>query len=245
MAYETFAFVYDEVMDETLYPQWLSFAKRHLPQETKQVLELACGTGALAVAFAKEGYQVTALDLSEEMLMVASERAVTVGADVQFVQGNMLDLSETGQYEAITCFSDSLCYMANRQEVQQVFDEVYQALTENGTFLFDVHSTYQIDTVFPEYSYHYQTEDFAFLWDSYPGTKDHSIEHFLTFFVKETPQGEAFIRHDELHQERTYSLDNYLRMLENAGFLSVKAYADFTDEAPDTNSQRWFFVCRK
>lgn len=47
----------------------------------------------------------------------------------------MLDLSEVGQYQAITCFSDSLCYMANRQEVQQVFDEVYQALEEEGTFI--------------------------------------------------------------------------------------------------------------
>ena len=38
--------------------------------------------------------------------------------------------------------------MKNRQEVQQVFDEVYQALEENGRFLFDVHSTYQVDEVF-------------------------------------------------------------------------------------------------
>ena len=32
---------------------------------------MACGTGALAVDFAKSGYDVTALDLSEEMLMIA------------------------------------------------------------------------------------------------------------------------------------------------------------------------------
>ena len=96
---------------------------------------MACGTGALAVDFAKSGYDVTALDLSEEMLMIASERAFEEEVPVQFVQGNMLDLSEVGQYQAITCFSDSLCYMANRQEVQQVFDEVYQALEEEGTFI--------------------------------------------------------------------------------------------------------------
>jgi len=40
MAYETFAFVYDEVMDETLYQQWLDFSKRHLPSETCNILEL-------------------------------------------------------------------------------------------------------------------------------------------------------------------------------------------------------------
>ncbi|MCD4926564.1 MAG: SAM-dependent methyltransferase, partial [Enterococcus faecalis] len=52
MAYETFAFVYDEVMDESLYQKWLDFSNRHLPQGTQQILEMACGTGALAVDFA-------------------------------------------------------------------------------------------------------------------------------------------------------------------------------------------------
>lgn len=245
MTYETFAFVYDEVMDEGLYEKWLAFSKRHLPQKTKSILELACGTGALAVDFAKEGYEITALDLSEEMLMMASERAAQAEVTVQFVQGNMLDLSEVGQYEAITCFSDSLCYMSNRQEVQQVFDEVYQALETEGTFIFDVHSIYQIDTVFPEYSYHYQTDEFAFLWDSYQGEKKHSIEHFLTFFVKDHEGDERFTRQDELHKERTYTMENYLVMLESAGFININVYADFTDDKPSDESRRWFFVCQK
>lgn len=242
MAYETFAFVYDEVMDTSLYQRWLDFTKRHIESDTKRILELACGTGALAVAFAKEGYEVTGLDLSEEMLMVASERAFEEEVAVQFVAGNMLDLSEVGNYPVITCYSDSLCYMANRQEVQQVFDEVYQALEEDGIFLFDVHSTYQIDEVFPDYSYHYQTDDFAFLWESYAGEKAHSIEHFLTFFVQE---GELFRRIDELHQERTYPLADYLMMLESAGFSSVEPYADFIDSEPNEKSRRWFFVAKK
>ena len=246
MAYETFAFIYDEVMDETLYQQWLDFSKRHLPKDARNILELACGTGALAVAFAKDGYHVTGLDLSEEMLMIASQRAYDEEVSIQFVEGNMLDLSEMGQYQAITCFSDSLCYMKNEQEVQQVFDEVYQALEEKGRFLFDVHSIYQIDTVFPEYSYHYQNEQFAFLWDSYPGKEKHSIEHFLTFFVADPQQGSGtFIREDELHQEQTYSLESYLRMLENSGFSKVEAYADFTDNQPSEESKRLFFVAYK
>ncbi len=245
MAYETFAFIYDEVMDETLYQRWLAFSKRHLQEDTKNILELACGTGALAVAFAKDGYEVTGLDLSEEMLMIASQRAYEEDVSIQFVEGNMLDLSEIGQYQAITCFSDSLCYMKNRQEVQQVFDEVYQALEENGRFLFDVHSTYQVDEVFPEYSYHYQGDNFAFLWDSYLGSEKHSIEHFLTFFVEEPEGSGQFIREDELHEERTYPLESYLRMLENSGFSKVEAFSDFTDEAASEKSKRWFFVAYK
>lgn len=242
MAYETFAFVYDEVMDTSLYQRWLEFSLRHLG-ERKEILELACGTGALAVEFAKEGFDVTALDLSEEMLMIASERAIDAEVPIQFVAGDMLDLSDIGTYQAITCFSDSICYMQNEMDVQQVFDGVYQILEEDGRFIFDVHSTYQMDEVFPAYSYHYQTEEFAFLWDSYRGEEPHSIEHFLTFFVEDA-EGH-FIREDELHQEKTYPLETYLILLENAGFSQVETYADFIDSEPNEKSRRWFFVCHK
>ncbi|MBM7707939.1 class I SAM-dependent DNA methyltransferase [Enterococcus lemanii] len=242
MAYETFAFVYDEVMDTSLYQRWLDFSIRHL-QDKKQVLELACGTGALAVAFAKEGFEVTALDLSEEMLMIASERAQESEVEIQFVIGDMLDLAEVGTYEAVTCFSDSICYMEDEIQVQEVFDGVYKLLEENGIFVFDVHSTYQMTEVFPNYSYHYQTDDFAFLWDSYQGKEKYSIEHFLTFFV-ENEEG-LFIREDELHQEKTYPLATYQMMLENAGFQKIATYADFIDSEPNEKSRRWFFVCQK
>ncbi|MGX7203984.1 class I SAM-dependent DNA methyltransferase [Enterococcus pingfangensis] len=242
MAYETFAFVYDEVMDDTLYQQWLDFSLRHLPESTNQVLELACGTGALAVAFAEHGFEVTGLDLSEEMLTLASDRAIQAEVAINWVAGDMLDLTDIGTYQAVTCFSDSLCYMQNAQQVKQVFAGVYQLLKTAGTFIFDVHSTYQIDEVFPEYSFHDQTEEFAFLWDSYPGEEEHSIEHFLTFFVKK--EGEVFERFDELHKERTYPLARYQKMLTEVGF-NVEVFADFTDEQPDETSKRWFFVCQK
>ncbi|MGG5368630.1 class I SAM-dependent DNA methyltransferase [Enterococcus sp. AZ196] len=241
MAYETFAFVYDEVMDESLYQQWLDFSLRHLPKATNQILELACGTGALAVEFAKNGFEVTGLDLSEEMLTLASDRAFQEDVSVNWIAGDMLDLTDIGNYQAVTCFSDSLCYMQDATQVQQVFEGVYQLLEESGIFIFDVHSIYQIDEVFPEYSFHDQTEDFAFLWDSYSGDSAHSIEHFLTFFVK---QGEKFERFDELHRERTYPLEQYQEMLTEAGF-KVAVFADFTDEAPNEASKRWFFVCQK
>jgi SAM-dependent methyltransferase len=242
-AYETFAFVYDEVMDESLYQKWLLFTKSKLPAGTHSILELACGTGALACEFAKEGYQVTGLDLSEEMLMVAYNRAVEEAVNVAWVIGDMLDLDDSEKFQAVTCFSDSICYMRNAQEVQQVFDGVYNALEDDGVFIFDVHSTYKIDHVFPNYSFHENEEDFAFLWDSYPGEKSHSIVHELTFFVKN--EEEHFNRYDEIHQERTYEIDYYQMMLESSGFMNVKVYADFEDHVPKPTSERIFFVCKK
>ena len=63
--YETFAKIYDEVMDENLYLDWLDFTCRHLHKKQQNLLELACGTGILSVELANLGFNVTGLDFTE------------------------------------------------------------------------------------------------------------------------------------------------------------------------------------
>jgi hypothetical protein len=122
---------------------------------------------------------------------------------------------------------------------------VFGLLKENGVFIFDVHSLHQMDDLFPDYSYHENEEDYAFLWDSYAGTLPHSIEHQLSFFIKDENKDGKFIRKDELHVERTYEISDYLTQLSAVGFSNLQVFADFEDRAPTNESLRWFFVARK
>lgn len=241
--YEKFASVYDAIMDDSLYDKWTAFSLRHFPKGKKTLLELACGTGIQSVRFAQEGLEVTGLDLSSDMLKIARKRAQAAGFDLPFLQANMLDLSAAGQYDLVTCYSDSLCYMQDEVEVGDVFKQVYDHLNEGGRFIFDVHSTYQIDELFPGYSHHENAEDFAMVWDTYADEAPHSVVHELTFFIQD--EDGRFSRFDEVHEERTYDILTYDILLEQAGFKSFKVYADFEDEEPGDTSQRWFFVCEK
>lgn len=240
-SYEEFARVYDSVMDEELYDLWFDFSQRHFPAKTQNIMELACGTGILSIRFSQAGYEVTGVDLSEEMLTIADQRARQMGEKITFAAGDMRELSGETTFDVVTCYSDSLCYMSNASEVQRVFDGVYNSLNADGVFIFDVHSTYQVDSVFPGYAYHENDEDFAFLWDSFEGDDPHSIVHELTFFVKDSDG--KFVRKDEVHQERTYPIKEYLTGLQK--FSKVEVYADFEDKKPEEESLRWFFVCKK
>ena len=242
-SYETFARIYDSVMDEALYDAWMAFSLRHFPKDKKKVLELACGTGIVSSMLAEKGFELTGLDLSADMLKIAKKRAQDAGQAIDFVEGNMLDLSAVGSFDMVTCYSDSICYMEDEVEVGDVFAQVYEHLNPGGRFLFDVHSTYQIDEVFPGYAYHENADDFAFVWDSYPDEPPHSIVHELTFFVEE--EDGRFSRHDEVHEERTYEILTYEILLEQAGFTNIKVYADFEDKEPTDKSLRWFFVAEK
>ncbi|MGY3729620.1 class I SAM-dependent DNA methyltransferase [Lactococcus termiticola] len=236
--YALFAQVYDAIMDDSLYEKWYDFSVRHFSPYTHKILELACGTGILTEKFVSEHYELTGLDLSPEMLELAKTRV----SNADFELGDMRKLDFKADFDAVTCFSDSLCYLADEDELKATFAGVYRGLREGGTFIFDVHSTYQTDEVFPGHAYHDNAEDFAFVWDTYAGEVPHSVAHELTFFVKE--EDGRFMRKDELHEERTYPIEVYRSLLEEVGFKDVQVFADFEDEAPGPESLRWFFVAK-
>lgn len=243
MNYAFFSYVYDTLMDDTLYGKWLEYADGYLERSGQHVLELACGTGELAIRLQKAGYQVTGLDLSDEMLSLAMNRQLEAGIRFPLIQGDMRQLEEVGNFEAVTCFSDSLCYMRDENEVLEVFKSVYHTLEEGGVFLFDVHSTHKIDNLFPGYMYNAELDDVVFLWTSYAGEEPHTVEHDLSFFIEE--EDGRYRRYDETHRERTYSISTYTNLLKEAGFQHVDVTGDFGRSGIEDTTERWFFACKK
>lgn len=227
-----------------MYDQWLDFVEQELPKTTGQILDLACGAGRLAVMLAQNGYQVSGVDLSEEMLALAEMHAREADLAIPFMQGNMLDMSALGQYSAVTCFADSFCYLQDEAQVLQAFKEVYQHLENDGKFIFDVITPYQTDEVYPGYMYNYTTEDQAFIWSSFTDEFEHSAVHELTFFVWNEALA-SYERVSEIHHERTYELEVYQRLLTQAGFKDITVSADFGKGELTLETTRWFFSCHK
>lgn len=244
MIYTTFAKVYDTLMDAALYDQWLAYTRTHLPKQNGDLLELACGSGTLALKLAQAGYKVTGLDLSEDMLSLADTKIQAAHEAITLVQGDIRDFDLPDAFDFVTCFDDSICYLPDLASVTAAFQQVYQALRPGGVFLFDAHSLFQMDQIFPGYMYNAKFEDMAFMWQSYGGALPHSIEHDLTFFVwDDSIQGYQAL--EELHKERTYALSDFQTALTQSGFSQVTITADFTDHAPEEESTRWFFRCQK
>ena len=76
-AYGGFAQVYDEFMDNVDYHQWCGYAVKLLKKygvSDGQLVEIGCGTGTGTMLFAKEGYQMIGIDISQEMLEIAESK---------------------------------------------------------------------------------------------------------------------------------------------------------------------------
>ncbi|OLS41621.1 class I SAM-dependent methyltransferase [Bacillus sp. MRMR6] len=247
MSYQQFAYLYDELMQDAPYSEWVRLVKDKQKKyniEGKSLLDLACGTGELSVRLAKEGFSVTGIDLSSDMLAVAQAKAEAAGVTIPFYEQNMAELEGLDSFDVIGIFCDSLNYLPSAEEVIHTFSKVFQHLKAGGLFIFDVHSIYKINQVFINQTYAAADDHLSYIWNSFSGEQPNSVEHELSFFVLDE-QSNKYDRVDELHYQRTYSVQQYTKWLAEADFELLEVSADFKDSEPQGDSERIFFITRK
>lgn len=247
MNYQTFAKLYDDLFDEAAYADWFQYATKFIKNKDGKLLELAGGAGRLAIQLKQAGYDdISVLDLSTEMLALAAQHAQEAELDLPLIEGDMREWSDFDErFATITSFADSFNYLANEDEILMAFKQVAEHLEDGGQFLFDVISPWQTDVYYPGYMYNWHDDETAFMWSSY-GVEEqpHTVEHELTFFVY-NEDIDGFQQLQEVHTERTYSLDTYKRLLTEAGFTNIEVTADFGRAEMTDESPRWFFNATK
>ncbi|WP_210366912.1 class I SAM-dependent methyltransferase [Bacillus sp. REN3] len=247
MSYEKFAYLYDELMQDVPYDNWLEIINANAKKyrvDGKNLLDLACGTGELSIKLARQGYKVTGADMSPDMLAVAKAKADAIPLPIDFFQQDMTELEELGEFDIVGIFCDSLNYLEDEHAVEKTFKGVHRLLKEGGIFLFDVHSVYKMEQIFTDASFTWTDEEISYIWNSFSGDDPLSVEHELTFFVRDEKSGK-YDRIDELHYQRTYPQDFYERMLDQAGFTRIEATGDYSMSQPGPKAERIFFAAVK
>ncbi|RDI44035.1 class I SAM-dependent DNA methyltransferase [Falsibacillus pallidus] len=247
MSYNRFAYVYDFLMKDMPYDKWLQMVqdfKESFGIQGKKVLDLGCGTGELTVGLAELGYDVTGVDLSDDMLMVAREKADKAGVRIQLFQQDMSKIEELGTYDIITIFCDSLCYLTDEEDIKNTFEKANEHLKPGGLLLFDVHSIYKMSQIFMNQTFSLNEEEVSYIWSCFPGEKPNSVEHDLTFFVQED-DSDLYSRFDEFHTQRTYPIHQLENWLREAGFAIKEIQGDFSGSRYTDESERIFFINQK
>lgn len=246
MNYGKFAYLYDELMTDAPYEQWVSFVLDIIKKNGnhhRQILDVGCGTGNIAIPLSKHGLQVTAVDLSEEMLFVAKEKSDAAEAEVQFFQQDMRELEGLGEFDVVISLCDCINYLNNEQEMNATFQRISHHLKKNGLFIFDVHSIHKVEAIFTGHTFAHNAEEISYIWECFAGEEEFSVDHDLSFFV-ENDEG-LYERYDEFHKQRTYSIETYEKALKNSGFEVISITGDFSLETLEKNAERWFFVTKK
>ncbi len=106
-------------------------------QKGAMVLDLACGTGRHACEMSRRGYQVVGFDLSLAMLARAADEAQDRNQKINFLQGDMREMTFDGTFDGVYCWNTSFGFFEEEKNAQ-VIARVYKALKKGGQFLLDV-----------------------------------------------------------------------------------------------------------
>lgn len=92
----------------------------------KTILDVGAATGNLTAYLSSQGYEVTAIDLSERLIAKAAEKGVTVQ------QLNMLAIDELPMFDNIVCIGNTLPHLDSKASVQLFLQKAYGQLTQGG-----------------------------------------------------------------------------------------------------------------
>ncbi|OEF99005.1 hypothetical protein BHF71_10260 [Vulcanibacillus modesticaldus] len=245
MSYKKFAYVYDQLMKDAPYDEWIKFTKEIISKykiNPKIIVDLGCGTGSIAIPLSKEGFQVIGVDLSTDMLSIAYEKMMLNNTSFPLLEQDMKDFNLNTTVDLIISYCDSLNYLEGIDALRQTFVQVYKHLKSDGYFIFDMHSPHKITNVFNQ-TFAWNEEDISVIWLTDVDEVQLSVEHDLTLFVANLDG--AYEKIHEVHQQRTYSVDTVVKLLEEVGFKPLDVFGDFSLGPVTEDTERIFYVARK
>lgn len=186
----------------------------------KKVLDMAAGSGRHAIYFAKEGFEVTAVDLSKYLLSVAKKKANKTDLNIHFVHSDIRQFEVNTKFNLILNLFTSIGYFENDEENYSVLVKAYNLLENDGYFVLDYLNRYLVEN------------------NLVPSTVDELDGK--TIAQKRFIQGNRIIKeitidnggqvNKYIESVRMFSDSELIQILKKIGFKVLKTFGDFNGE---------------
>lgn len=248
-AYTSFASVYDTFMDNVPYKEWGEYIHSLLEGygvKDGLLLDLGCGTGSMTEILAGYGYDMIGVDNSEDMLELAMEKKLDSGHDILYLLQDMREFELYGTVRAVVSVCDSVNYITEPGDLEQVFRLVNNYLDPGGVFIFDFNTDYKYREVMGECTIAEDRGKCSFIWDNYYYEEERINEYDLTLFIQENDETDNLYRkYQETHYQRGYTLEEITELLKKAGLIFLAAYDMDSRGDPEQTSQRICVAARE
>jgi SAM-dependent methyltransferase len=265
--YEAYAPIYDAIGQGLFSARMATWALAWLAErgiQPARVLDLACGTGEVALVFAAAGCEVAGVDRSAAMLEIARGKARDTGYDVEFIRGDMRELPTEDQrpkandqrsqpnalssfvvrpssFDLATCFYDSLNYLIDDGDLDRVCASIARVLHPGGYMVFDLNTAAEYATWNGRDSVTHDGRD-CLVYNNLSYDSDACLATGrIVWFVREL---DRWWRGEETHIERAWSDDEVRAALTGAGLALVGRY-DSTGGVAAEDATRVVYVARR
>ncbi len=243
-AYRNLAMSYDRLTNDVDYDATVDFYRQILKKEKlspRTAVDLACGTGSVALRLAKEGLQVIGVDISEDMLCQANQKCCDVENPPLFICQPLEKLMLPRGVDLAVCALDSMDYITDPADCQEAIRRIYKVLNPGGCFIFDVNTPQKLQKMDGQVFLD-EDADVYCVWRGEFDRDTNICSYGMDLFQR---SGDVWIRSFEEHREYAYSAQQLKGYLRQAGFTHIEVYGDRRMTAPRPEDQRIYLKARK
>lgn len=230
---------YKDIIDERRTLKEVNFIEKALDLPKKShILDLCCGHGRHSIELAKRGYLITAQDLNEKFLRLASKEAKKEDVRIRFVCKDMRNIPFFKEFDAVFNIFTSFGYLESDQDDFKTIQQVAKSLKTGGKFLLDIRNPDWILANFQ--SKNWRVVDDLIVLE----------ERSLNLFPKKVITKVIYIEKEKTkqateHSARLYDFLEIRSMLKKNGLAVQKVYGGLDFERYNRKSQRMIIISRK
>lgn len=234
-AYTILAKYYDSLMKDFNYDTYLEFIKGYVKGEG---VDLCCGTGEMTIRLAKQKCKMIGMDLSQDMLNVARDKARKNFQNIIFIQENLIDFDLPHKVDFVTCVCDGFNYV-NDDDMASAINNISKKIKSGGYFIFDISSQYKLEKVLGNNTFCEDSKLATYIWSNKLEANKVSMQ--ISFFEK--IKGDTYRKIDEEQTQFVHALDSIKSMLDKDFEYKVFDGTSFKDIKED--SQRLLFIAKR
>ncbi len=209
--------------------------------EGSSMLDLACGTGTLALLMSARGWSVWGVDASPGMVARANRKAIRRHLGIRFFLQDMRALEAPAPVDLITCLFDSVNHLRTRSDLAKMFRAVHGSLRRGGHFVFDVNNERCFATLWTRSDTIRRPEFTLRLKNSYE-PRLRSARSDVTLVVRSKA---GTCRKSEVVRERLFTDLEIASGLTGAGF-EIRSSEDFNfTKEPEIGKIKTWWVAKK
>lgn len=230
VTYAAVAPFYDDFTASHDYDFWIGNMVSELERNGlsgTRLLDFACGTGKSFMLMLERGWQVTASDISPEMVALARAK---VGDDARIEVADARALPVFGEFDLAWALGDIVNYLTGDGELALAFAGARSNLRPGGLLLFDANTIGTYRTVFAQ----------TLVVQDVPGGRRQVWRGQATPDVEPGSVCEAILEMEEngtvttaVHRERHYRPEDVRRALEETGFECLAVLGNRFEGAQD------------
>jgi ubiquinone/menaquinone biosynthesis C-methylase UbiE len=239
--------LYDLFYEKKPYRQEAAFVHTLLQKyqqiETKNILELACGTGNHSLHLAKYNYSILATDNNKSMLRIA-QRKLSSLSNVKVKYMDMLNFSKFKKpFDAVLCLFDSIGYVKSNENITNVLTNVNKYLKKKGLFIFEFwNAGAMLRSYEPFRVKEWKTGNKKFIRESKTIMRYQDQLCDVHYTIYEYQNRVLLKKTEETHTNRFFLPQEMKLFLSNSGF-NIVAWYDGYSHTKKITEKSWHTVC--